>query len=423
MRRRAAPGAGVAGAGAPDEVGARGCGRGGTGPGGAARGRAPAKQPGPSGGTGRSGASGGAGTGGGGRGQRHPPVTVVEPVPAVLRSDEHGAAARRNRRRALALCALPAIVVLVVVVVVLTAVGLVVVGVVAGVLAGAATALALWWGATGLLLRALGACPGDDEIARAENLVDGLCASMGVAAPDLAVVDEAARDALAVGRRNGAATIVVTSGLLRALDPVSLEAVLAHELTHVRRGDIAPATMAAAVCLPFAAVVPGTPGLVHTLAGRGREFDTDQMAVTVTRYPPGLRDALALMAGGPLPRPPSPLAGRGWPGPPAGCGRSAFPRRPVRPLACARSRRGARRPPRPHRRARRTLTASSGWRSPRPAPSSTTRTHRRARDVGGAPGPRRYTAGMEHATPHRLPRRIRPTLRARPSSAAPRPSP
>jgi len=240
-------------------------------------------------------------------------VTVVEPAAVTaLRTDDHGAAARHHRRRAMAVCALPGVVVLVVVAVVLLAAGLPVVGVVAGVVAGAATAVALWWGSPRLLLRALGArAPGDDEIARAENLVDGLCASMGVAAPDLAVVDEAARDALAVGRRNGAATIVVTSGLLRALDPVALEAVLAHELTHIRRGDIAPATMAAALFLPFAAVVPGTPGLVHRLAGRGREFDTDQMAVTVTRYPPGLRDALALMAGGPAPCPPSPLAGRG----------------------------------------------------------------------------------------------------------------
>ncbi len=50
--------------------------------------------------------------------------------------------------------------------------------------------------------------------------------------------------------------IVVTSGLLNSLDPVCLEGVLAHELVHVKRADIAPATMAAAVVLPVASVLP-----------------------------------------------------------------------------------------------------------------------------------------------------------------------
>ncbi len=45
--------------------------------------------------------------------------------------------------------------------------------------------------------------------------------------------------------------------------------------------------------------------------GRGREFRTDQLAASVTRYPPGLRQALAVMVDGPVPRSPSPLAGRG----------------------------------------------------------------------------------------------------------------
>jgi hypothetical protein len=151
----------------------------------------------------------------------------------------------------------------------------------------------------------------DGELARAENLVDGLCASMGVVPPDIVVVDEEARDALALGCRRNAAVLVVTSGLLHALDPVALEAVLAHELVHVKRGDIAPATVAAAVLAPLAPLFSQVSGWVHAMAGRGREFRTDRLAVAVTRYPPGLRDALVLMAEGPLPRLPSVLAGRG----------------------------------------------------------------------------------------------------------------
>ena len=60
--------------------------------------------------------------------------------------------------------------------------------------------------------------------------------------------------------------LVVTSGLLNSLDPVCLEGVLAHELVHVKRADIAPATMAAAMLLPVASFVPVS-GLVHTPGG------------------------------------------------------------------------------------------------------------------------------------------------------------
>jgi Zn-dependent protease with chaperone function len=125
------------------------------------------------------------------------------------------------------------------------------------------------------------------------------------------VVEDDVRAAITIGRRRDDAILVVTSGLVELLDPVQLEGVLAHELVHVKCADIVPATMAAAVTLPLVTVFPGMTNLVHVLAGRGREFRTDALAVRVTRYPPGLREALALMVDGPRPRPPSPLAGRG----------------------------------------------------------------------------------------------------------------
>jgi Zn-dependent protease with chaperone function len=216
-----------------------------------------------------------------------------------------------NRRRALGIAAVPGIVVFVVIAAVFVAVDLALVGVVAGAVVGVLVWLTLWRGATRVLVRALGARPGnDEELARAENLVDGLCATMGVEPPEILVIDEWARQALALGRRSGAAVLVVTSGLLESLDPVCLEGVLAHELVHVKRADIAPATVAAALVLPFAGLLPVS-GLVHSLAGRGREFRTDRLAVAVTRFPPGLHDALVLMAEGPAPRAPSALTRRG----------------------------------------------------------------------------------------------------------------
>ena len=235
--------------------------------------------------------------------------TVAVPILPGARGDT--GEFHHNRRRALLIAAVPGIVVFVVVTVASVIAGLDIVGVIAGAGAGLLVWLSLWRGATRIVLRALGTRPGDDaELARAENLVDGLCATMGVEAPDIVVVDEWARGALSLGRKSGAAVLVVTSGLLYSLDPVALEGVLAHELVHVKRADIAPATMAAAVLLPLATFFPVS-GLVHGLAGRGREFRTDRLAVSVTRFPPGLRDALVAMVDGPAPRVPSALARRG----------------------------------------------------------------------------------------------------------------
>ena len=241
---------------------------------------------------------------------------VAEPVvtaePESTRAEE-AVLARRNRRRGLAIAALPGIIVGIVVAVVCLVLVAPVVAVVAGVVIGIVAWVGTWWGAMPALVRALQAEPADeDDYARVFNQVEGLCATMGLALPTVCVVeDDDVLDALVLGRRRRVAVLVVTSGLADALDPVQLEAVLAHELVHVKCADIVPATMAAAVALPLVAVVPGLADLVHALAGRGREFRTDQMAVSVTRYPPGLREALALMVEGPLPRSPSPLAGRG----------------------------------------------------------------------------------------------------------------
>ena len=234
---------------------------------------------------------------------------VVVPIPPGTRGDS--GEFHHNRRRALLIALVPGFVVFVVVALSCVIAGLDIVGAVAGIAAGLAVWLTVWHAATDFVVHALGARPGtEDELARADNLVDGLCATMGVEPPDILVVDEGSRHALALGRKSGAAVLVVTSGLLEALDPVSLEGVLAHELVHVKRADIAPATMAVAVLLPVASFFP-VAGLVHSLAGRGREFRTDRLAVAVTRFPPGLRDALVLMAEGPAPLPPSSLARRG----------------------------------------------------------------------------------------------------------------
>lgn len=171
-----------------------------------------------------------------------------------------------------------------------------VVAVVVAAVVGVATAAASWRRAPGAVLRALGARPVDgNEWPRPVGLVEGLCATMGLSTPTLAVVDDPAADALAVGTGPATATVVLTRGLLEQLGPVELEGVLAHELSHVKHGDVALSTVLSALALPLARF--GDPGeLVRRVRGRGLELATDQRAVAVTRYPPGLRAGLATMA-------------------------------------------------------------------------------------------------------------------------------
>jgi len=126
---------------------------------------------------------------------------VAVPVPPGTRGD--AGEFHHNRRRALLISAVPGFAVFVVVAVVGVAIELDVIGLVAGVGAGLLVWLMLWRGATRFVLRALGARPGgEEELARAENLVDGLCATMGVEPPDILVIDEWARQALALGRKS-----------------------------------------------------------------------------------------------------------------------------------------------------------------------------------------------------------------------------
>jgi Zn-dependent protease with chaperone function len=242
---------------------------------------------------------------------REPELTqpaALEDARADLLSDQRTAAHHAHRRARL-IASAPAVVVLVVVGAVVTLAASPLAGAIAGVVAGI-----LWWTFTlrearRVVLRSMRVQDVDVEgLARLENLVDGLCASMGLTPPEIRTIHDPSGNAIVVGRRPDDAVLVVTTGLLVSLDPVALEGVLAHELIHVKNGDIAPATVAVAVMLPLALFSASVGDTVHRWAGRGREFRADADAVRVTRYPPGLRDALSAMSSGASPQPPSPLA-------------------------------------------------------------------------------------------------------------------
>lgn len=70
------------------------------------------------------------------------------------------------------------------------------------------------------------------------NLLENLCISRGMPTPTLRIVDSSALNAFATGMNPRQHAISVTRGLIEALSSDELEAVLAHELTHIRNGDV-----------------------------------------------------------------------------------------------------------------------------------------------------------------------------------------
>ncbi len=84
---------------------------------------------------------------------------------------------------------------------------------------------------------------GGREVSRTEeprlyNLLENLCISRGITTPKLKVMESDALNAFATGMNERQYAITVTSGLNAALDDAELEAVLGHELTHIRNGDV-----------------------------------------------------------------------------------------------------------------------------------------------------------------------------------------
>jgi len=73
---------------------------------------------------------------------------------------------------------------------------------------------------------------------RLYNILENLCISRGIATPKLKVIDSAALNAFATGMNAKQYSITVTSGLLDRLNDAEIEAVLGHELTHIRNGDV-----------------------------------------------------------------------------------------------------------------------------------------------------------------------------------------
>ena len=83
-----------------------------------------------------------------------------------------------------------------------------------------------------------------DQAPELHDMVERLCALADLPKPRIAVVDTDVPNAFATGRNPKRAVVAVTTGLWRRLDPKEIEAVLAHELSHVANRDVLIMTVA-----------------------------------------------------------------------------------------------------------------------------------------------------------------------------------
>jgi heat shock protein HtpX len=176
------------------------------------------------------------------------------------------------------------------------------------VFCGALLAGALYWYSDRVALGLAGAreLPVGESPALHSTL-ERLAAVAGVTKPRLYLMDDGLPRALAAGRGPRGSALAVSTGLLSAATPAELEAVLAHELAHVRHRDVVVQTsvvVLAATLLELSRIGgwfsrallfflgPLASAFVHLMLSPKREFLADATAAAICGSPHPLADAL-----------------------------------------------------------------------------------------------------------------------------------
>jgi heat shock protein HtpX len=157
-------------------------------------------------------------------------------------------------------------------------------------------------------------------------MIERLCIQADLPKPKVAMADTPVPNAFALGRSQKSATVCATTGIMNTLSPAELEAVMGHELTHVKNRDVLIMTIAsffasvAAMITQFGFFFGGGmsdddegPGffvvLLVSLAvyvisfflmlalSRYREFSADRGSALITGRPSALASALLKLSG------------------------------------------------------------------------------------------------------------------------------
>jgi len=167
-------------------------------------------------------------------------------------------------------------------------------------------------------------------------LVENLSKIADIPKPKVFISPDPSANAFACGRDPAHASICFNQGILNILNKNELEGVMAHELSHIKNRDtlVMTMTMVLASLISFLAdigfrmmwwgggkskdddskspvifiiyivlliIAPILSTLIQLAVSRSREYLADATAVTFTRYPEGLIDALQKLYSSPVP--------------------------------------------------------------------------------------------------------------------------
>lgn len=156
-------------------------------------------------------------------------------------------------------------------------------------------------------------------------IVERLSQKANIPLPQVYIIPDSTPNAFATGRNPSHAAVAVTEGLLELLDDEEVEAVLAHELSHVRHYDILVGTIAATIAgaigmianmmqfgamfggdrenrpnpivmIVLAIILPLAAAVIQMAISRNREYMADEGAARLTRHPEWLQSALAKLS-------------------------------------------------------------------------------------------------------------------------------
>ena len=168
----------------------------------------------------------------------------------------------------------------------------------------------------------------EDEYPELHRMVEKLCKEADLPKPKIAIMQSPVPNAFATGRSPNHAVVACTDSIMRLLTRDELEAVLAHELAHVKNRDILTMTLASFIAMIasmimqsffFSALFGGNNRegdlvgmiviwivsiivyIVSTLLilalSRYREFAADRGSAQITRNPRALISALNKISG------------------------------------------------------------------------------------------------------------------------------
>lgn len=196
-------------------------------------------------------------------------------------------------------------------------------------IAGIGVAIYQWWNSDKTAMKAMRAREvTPEEAPELHGMIDRLCALADMPKPRVGLADMAVPNAFATGRSPDRAVVCVTTGIMGLLTTEELEAVLAHELSHVAHRDVLVMTVASSAgivagmlmhgarfgalagrrdrnsavfllaTLVVSLVVYAISFFLTRLLSRYRELCADRSGVYLTMKPAALASALQKISGG-----------------------------------------------------------------------------------------------------------------------------